>query len=88
MFLDLVATISAAFALAGVALILRSLSRKRLPGWIVPAAAGFGMLSFAIWNEYTWYPPLSVRMGLLQPLNRCSPPAFSSTSIPGLRYRW
>jgi hypothetical protein len=56
MFLDLVATISAAFALAGVALILRSLSRKRLPGWIVPAAAGFGMLSFAIWNEYTWYP--------------------------------
>lgn len=56
MFIDLVATISAGFALAGVALILRSLTRKRLPGWIVPAAAGLGMLSFAIWNEYTWYP--------------------------------
>lgn len=55
MTLDLIAAICAGFALAGVALILRSLSRKRLPAWIVPAAAGLGMLSFAIWSEYTWY---------------------------------
>jgi hypothetical protein len=55
MIIDFVATISAGFALAGVALVLRSLTRRWLPAWIVPAAAGLGMLSFAIWNEYTWH---------------------------------
>jgi hypothetical protein len=56
MFIDFIATVSAGFALAGVALILRSLTRRWLPAWIVPAAAGLGMLTFAVWNEYTWYP--------------------------------
>lgn len=56
MFIDLVATISAGFALAGITLVLRALTRHRLPAWIIPAAAGLGMLGFAIWNEYTWYP--------------------------------
>jgi hypothetical protein len=39
-------------------------------------------------SECTWKPPLSVRMGRSQPLNRCKPPACSSTSVPGRRYRW
>ncbi len=26
-----------------------------LPRWIMPAAIGLGMLSFTIWNEYSWY---------------------------------
>lgn len=56
MILDFIATVCAGFALAGVALALRALSRRRLPAWIVPAAAGLGMLGFAVWNEYTWYP--------------------------------
>jgi hypothetical protein len=36
-------------------LVLRHLSRGSLPKWMVPAAAGVGMLGFAIWNEYTWF---------------------------------
>src|SRR5690606_40162839 len=28
--------------------------RRRLPQWIVPAAAGAGMLRMAIWFEYSW----------------------------------
>lgn len=52
---ELIAAISAGFALAGLALALRVLTRRRLPAWIVPVAAAAGMLGFAIWNEYTWY---------------------------------
>src|SRR3546814_15972817 len=28
--------------------------RRRLPQWIVPAAAGAGMLLMAVWLEYSW----------------------------------
>ena len=56
MFIDLAATVSAGLGLAGLALMLRVLSGRRLPGWTIPAAAGSGMILFAIWNEYTWYP--------------------------------
>ncbi len=31
----------------------------------------------------TWKPPLSVRMGFVQPSKRCSPPNLPSTSRPG-----
>ncbi|NAZ36179.1 hypothetical protein [Rubellimicrobium sp. CFH 75288] len=55
MLLDFIATVSAGLGLAGLALILRSLLRGRAPSWLVPAAAGLGMLGFAIWNEYTWF---------------------------------
>ena len=56
MFYDLVAAVSAGMGLAGLAMMLRHLSRRRLASWIVPAAAGAGMLAFAIWSEYAWYP--------------------------------
>lgn len=56
MLLDFVATVSAGLGLAGLVMIARWLLRGRLPGWLVPAAAGAGMLAFAIWNEYTWFP--------------------------------
>jgi hypothetical protein len=52
--LELLATAIAAIAAAGVAMALRALSRGRLPGWIVPAAAGLGMAAFTIWSEYAW----------------------------------
>lgn len=48
MVIDLAATVTAGFAMAGVALILRSLTGRRLPAWTVPAAAGLGMLGFAV----------------------------------------
>ncbi len=56
MVLEILAAVTAAFALAGIALGLRKLTRQRLPGWIVPAAAGLGMIGYAIWSEYSWYP--------------------------------
>lgn len=54
MFLELIAIIAAGFGLAGVALTLDFIARKRLPKWIFPASAGAGMLLMAIWLEYSW----------------------------------
>ncbi|HEY8331416.1 MAG TPA: hypothetical protein VIO83_08840 [Pseudomonas sp.] len=51
----LIAAICAALAGAGIALILRSLTRKWLPKWIIPAFAGLGMLAYTIHYEYTWF---------------------------------
>lgn len=52
---NLIATVVAGLGAAGIALILRSLSRKKLPKWIVPVFAGLGMLAYQIHTEYTWY---------------------------------
>ena len=52
---NLVATVFAGLGAAGIALILRVLSRKKLPKWIIPVFAGLGMLSYQIYTEYTWY---------------------------------
>lgn len=60
--LEAIAAIAAGFGAAGVAMLLRHLSRGRLPRWLVPAAAGAGMLAFAIAAEYGWYD--RVRAGL------------------------
>lgn len=51
---EMIATVSAGFGAAGLALILRMLCHK-LPKWLIPAAAGLGMLAFQIFSEYTWY---------------------------------
>lgn len=50
--------IAAAFAglgAAGIGLLLRVLSRRRLPRWIVPVCAALGMLGYQIHHEYTWF---------------------------------
>lgn len=52
---NLIATLVAGLGAAGIALMLRSLSRKKLPKWIVPVFAGLGMLGYQIYTEYTWY---------------------------------
>ncbi|MGP9798670.1 hypothetical protein ACT3UJ_15105 [Halomonas sp. 86] len=51
----LIAAIFAALAAAGIGLILRNLSRNRLPKWIVPVFAGLGMLGYQIHVEYSWF---------------------------------
>jgi len=58
----LVAAICAALAGAGVALLLRNLSRNRLPKWIIPACAGLGMLGYTIHYEYTWFDTKQARL--------------------------
>lgn len=55
MLFELIAAVAAGVALAGLAMGLRWISRGLLPKWIVPAAAGLGMLSYAIWSEYSWF---------------------------------
>src|SRR5690606_28367670 len=53
--LEFIAIIAAGFGLAGIALSANIALRRRLPPWIVPAAAGAGMLLMAIWLEYSWF---------------------------------
>lgn len=52
---NLIATVVAGLGAAGIALMLRALSRKKLPRWIVPVFAGLGMLAYQIHTEYSWY---------------------------------
>ena len=51
----LVAAVFAALGAAGIALLLRLASGKRLPRWIIPVFAGLGMLGYQIHFEYTWH---------------------------------
>jgi hypothetical protein len=55
MFLELIATIFAGIACAGVAMALNILTGRRLPRWLTPVAAGAGMIAVTIANEYTWF---------------------------------
>ena len=58
----LIAAIVAAVAGAGIALLLRSLTRKRLPKWNIPVFAGLGLLSYTIHYEYTWFEAKQARL--------------------------
>ena len=55
MFLELIGTIFAGFAFAGVAMVLNRLTGGSRPKWTAPVAAGAGMIAMTIWSEYTWY---------------------------------
>lgn len=55
MFIELIATIFAGIACAGVMLLLNRTVGRRLPKWLVPVAAGAGMLVMIVSNEYTWF---------------------------------
>lgn len=57
----LVATFSAGLGAAGIAFLLRSITRQKLPKWIVPAFAGIGMLGYQIYFEYNWFDHQSSR---------------------------
>ena len=56
MFLELIATLVAGIAAAGLVLIANKLLRGRLPKWFMPVAAAAAMLAATIANEYGWYP--------------------------------
>ena len=55
MFLELIGTIFAGFACAGVMMVLNKLTGGRLPRWAAPVAAGAGMIGMTIASEYSWY---------------------------------
>lgn len=55
MFLELMATVFAGIAVAGVVMALNKISGGRLPRWAAPVGAGLGMIALTISMEYTWY---------------------------------
>lgn len=55
MLMDMIATAAAGVALMGLIVVLRHLTRGKIPKWALPAAIGAGMLAFSVWNEYSWY---------------------------------
>jgi len=55
MFLELIAAFAAAFAAAGVAILVNFLTGGRLPKWVTPVAAGAALMGYAVWSEYSWY---------------------------------
>ncbi|MDR5894114.1 MULTISPECIES: hypothetical protein [Halomonas] len=50
----LIAAIFAGLGAAGIGLLLRLASGKRLPTWIIPVFAGLGMLGYQVHYEYSW----------------------------------
>ncbi len=54
MLLEFIGAIMVAIGAGGFAHMLTRMSKGRLPGWLVPAAAGAGMIGFVIYMEYTW----------------------------------
>lgn len=61
MFWELIATFIAGLGASGIVLSLR-LIFKKIPKWLVPAAAGLGMIGFGVFNEYDWYRHTSTRL--------------------------
>lgn len=55
MFVELIATVFAGIACAGIAMLLNIITGRRLPKWLIPIAAGAGMIGMTISNEYTWF---------------------------------
>ncbi|WP_120635196.1 hypothetical protein [Ruegeria sp. EL01] len=55
MFLELIGTVFAGIAFAGVVMALNKFSGGRLPRWAAPVAAGVGMIGVTVASEYSWY---------------------------------
>ncbi|WP_269580799.1 hypothetical protein [Roseibium sp. Sym1] len=55
MFVELIATLVAGVAGAGLVMLLNRLLGGRLPRWFAPVAAGAAMLLTTIASEYGWY---------------------------------
>jgi hypothetical protein len=41
---------------------LNHLSGKRLPKWLTPASIGVAMITYSIWNEYSWFDRVSSQL--------------------------
>ena len=59
---ELIATVFAGLGAAGIALLLRKLSKNRAPRWLIPVFAGAAMLGFQIQSEYSWYQHTASRL--------------------------
>lgn len=55
MFVELIATLVAGLAGAGLVMLLNRVLGGRLPRWFAPVAAGAAMIVTTIANEYGWY---------------------------------
>lgn len=55
MFLELIGTVFAGLAMAGVMMLVNRVTGGRLPRWTVPVAAGLAMLAATISSEYSWF---------------------------------
>lgn len=55
MLIKLFIAAGAAFFAAGIAQYARILTRKALPRWMVPVAAGLGILACQVYFEYSWF---------------------------------
>ncbi len=55
MLIDIVSLIAIGVALAGTYVAVNRMTGRRLPRWLLPASLGFAMITFAVWNEYTWF---------------------------------
>ncbi len=54
MLLEFIAAIALGLGTAGLVMGLNFISGKRLPGWLMPAAAGLAMIGFMVYMEYSW----------------------------------
>lgn len=54
MFWELIGAIALGVGAGGFALALRKITRGLLPGWIVPVAAGLGMIGYSVYMDYAW----------------------------------
>ncbi len=54
MLLEFIAAIVLGVAVAGVIMAINVATGRRLPGWLVPAAAGISMIAFMVSMEYSW----------------------------------
>jgi hypothetical protein len=59
MLTDFIATIASGAGVACIVIIANHLSSRmtgqKLPKWVMPAGIGLAMLSFSVWNEYSWF---------------------------------
>ncbi|MEX0349968.1 MAG: hypothetical protein AB3N15_11140 [Paracoccaceae bacterium] len=55
MFLELIATVFAGIAMAGLVMLLNRVLGGRLPKWLAPVGAGLAMIAVTISSEYSWY---------------------------------
>ncbi|HSH47234.1 MAG TPA: hypothetical protein VK991_01395 [Halomonas sp.] len=51
----LIAVLIVGLSAGGITLLLRKISRNRLPKWTIPLAAGVGMFGYQAYYDYTWY---------------------------------
>lgn len=51
----LLAVFISGLVIGSLAFLLRKITRNKLPKWIIPVAAGVGMLCYQAYYNYTWY---------------------------------